>query len=366
MDTPPPIPAELPPPLPGEAPPARFRLGLAPWIAVGLYVAIRVGLVLVEPAPLTARHAGEVTGEMTVMIGLPMIAALFFWRIGGRSRIAGTVGFFGVFALFQLSQLTTHGRRRAAATTEATAELDRIRRDRDADNAKQLRALQEGKELDNKASAELAQRTRAQLEKIAQNTTGSDSRMVLGSKIYLDRINEAKNAYGQALGKLDPENWWKLAQLDDPEKIDARRLIARAFMEANTQLADAQDINSPSLRRILTQRGLSAAEIEQFIRATSQALQGRLPHLLKVRECDTQLGEIMLAFLDFADAQRGKWTLNASGEIVFPDNVARKTYADFLARTQEIAAEQTEAQKQLLGGKPSPGLAPKKSSPSSR
>jgi hypothetical protein len=346
MDAPPPLPpAAAPiPETPPPGPPPAFKLPLAAWIAVGLYAALKVTLFVIRPGPASPYATGELIGEIVAMFLFPTIVALLVWRLAGRTKEAGTYTFFGVFALAVLGQFAQFARR-----AQAGGELRQIAAESRRIQAEQRTTLDQKGTMDDRQSVALAERASDQLGKLAETSVGHQRDLATASKAYMDHMLAVKRRYDDAIANLGGEDFWKLASLADPEALAARRQTVRAFMQANEQLSALQDEAGTAFRRELTTRGANERDIADAMASYKKSAGPRLPWLVKIRETDAQIGQAMLDFLDFAEANRGKWHKNESdGKIVFDATDAPATYREILARVNEASTAQAEYQKQLL------------------
>ncbi len=70
---------------------------------------------------------------------------------------------------------------------------------------------------------------------------------------------------------------------------------------------------------------------------------------MKIRECDQTLGENALGILDLLDQKWGKWERNqTTGKLRFQDQETLDKFNGFIHKIQASAAEQTQAQQELV------------------
>jgi hypothetical protein len=345
MDTP----SELPPPLPPlEKKAESFSLPLAVWIAWDAYAAVRVALFAVGGTPATPYAIGELIGGLVGSLLLPGVLALLVWRIAGRSRRAGTTTFLVVFGMVVLGQVAQFARN--AQANAGWKRLEAERRQLAADSAKEIK---EGRPVDPKAQNKIIEKTRDQLDRMAGTGSAAARTLVAASKTYMDDLLAAKQSYDAALAKLSEGNFWELAPLAAAEVTARRRIVVRAFLLANTRLASLQDEDGAGFRRALAAGGAPAAEIDDAVKGYKKSTGGRLALIAKVRATDAAIGQAMLDFLDFADAQRGKWSQRESdAKIIFDDTDAVTAYNAILARVEAASAEQGKYQAELAAPKP--------------
>lgn len=329
MDTPPPVPLppDLPPPLPEPPPlprPPRFSLGAAAWIGWGLFGIARFAmLAFLRPGGVSAFASSEAAGEIVAWLLFSTLFALFFWRVCGRSTLAKNLAFFCVLGLLGIGTLATVLQEKIVAE---------VGKDKFVGNS------EKGKPAEKKPMAEI-------LERLNPTST----RLADASKVYMEKLLAAKREYDLSVTRLDSATFWDLSQHDDPEKTAARRQRVNAFLEANATMAIYQDVDGTAFRRELTDRKLPAAQIDGALRGYMSTAGARLPLIMKVRGTDTQFGQVMLDFLEFADKVRGSWQKNATEKLIFEDDADAKTYNELLARVKKIGTEQAGYQKELAG-----------------
>jgi hypothetical protein len=326
---------------------AGFKLPLGAWIALGLYAALRVAVFSLRNGFASPDAISEFLGEMVAMLLIPGVIALLVWRLSKRSDSAGRAAFFVVLGLEVVAQAASFTRR-----VQAKAELSAIKDEQRQVAAEQRAALAQGRAVDSGKIERLAAKAGAQLDVIADASSGSEHIMAVAGKTYLDELVAAKKRYEDASNALHPKEFWSLQRLAGGVSLEGQRRLVRSFVKANADLGTFNDMNGTALRRILQTNGASPTEtqtaVDQFIRGAGP----RLPLLVKIRETDAELAQVMLDFIDFAEASRGKWRINASnGNIVFQDGGSVARYNALIKRATTISTVELDYQKRLVGAK---------------
>ena len=104
----------------------------------------------------------------------------------------------------------------------------------------------------------------------------------------------------------------------------------------------------------LVRSELDAAKVPASVRDASMSGFSRShallrPLQLQIRRCDKTLGDTSLLVLDLLDKHWGKWKLDAASKtLTFEDDAALVAYNAGIEKIDAAAAEQAEAQEQLI------------------
>lgn len=326
-------------------------LPVSAWIAWGLFAIARVVLVAMRPGQLSPYQQGQMIGEIVAMWLLPTIVAWIAWRLAGRSKTAGTAGFFVAFALALFGQLSSAARR--ASTNEALAGFKTLQ---EQQQQAQRAAIESGRPLDPKQAEKFVADAAAQLRKAAETGTPEDRAVAEAGKAFTERLLAANRRYNEAAAELRIDSFFQIAPLVDPDRIAERRKRVQAFADANTELQELQANGATLFQKELEKRRVSRENVRRTLAGYEEKAAQKLPLLLKVREIDGQLADTMLQFLDIAEGKEGKWRVEPGGKVVFENSATVTRYNELLQLVDRLGDEQREYQQQLVA----PDLATKR------
>lgn len=340
MDTPPPLPdSATPPPLP-VVQPSGFKLGWPILAAWGLYAVIRLWIFVVQTEHPSTFAVGEFSGELVASFVIPLGLAALFWRLCRRSFVARDVTFFVVLGIVLLGHLNRASQRQGAMREmhDISTEQREVTR----------RAVAEGKPVDPEQREKLAQRTGEQFDKMAQNSSGAERAIAEACKAFTDKIFACSRRYEQTAAAVTELKIWNLEQFEDEGKIESCRKTVQAFMDANAELTEFQDMTGNGLRRELVLHKLSQKEVEDTMNGYFKSATSRMSVVFQIRETDRQIGEMMMEYLNFVEANRTTWTKDDKGLFTFATKEALKTYNDIITRVNQFSAGQAGLKKQLI------------------
>lgn len=317
-------------------------------MAWGAYAVLNIVLFLVRNNPADPYHVGELLGGIVAALILPTLIAMMVWRLSGRSAVAGNATFFVVFGFAMLGQLSQFMRKAEsiAAMNQLTKESQQIREEQRA-------ALAQGRPMDDAKAVKLAERASANLAAEAETSSGNDRIVAEASKAYMDEVLVVKKRYDQAVVEIDAANFWSLAKFSPGAPAEARREAVRAYAKISTEMRELYDEDGSAIRRQFESRGASAQTIRDALAGYKQSAGSRLPLLRKIRDSESQIAQVMLEFIDFAESNREQWHIDATdGKIIFENQDLVDRYNELIKRSDEISAEQTEYQKQMVAVQP--------------
>ncbi len=286
---------------------------------------------------MASEEISEFLGDLVGSLLIPGVLALAAFYIGKRSPKAGTWTFFIVLALLVAGKVVTF-----VTKTNAQTELAQIHR-------QQVAATAAG---DDKKGVEFAARTSAQLGAIANNASGQEQRAAEATKAYVDRLIAARKSYDSALHSLPGTDFWRLANLDAENSAAKCREAIQTFADANAAMAALQDENGGALRRELEQRGIAPEFVHRTMEAYRRKGGTQLRLLAAMRNADADIARAMFELLDFAEKNRGKWSVSSSThKITFSDTMVREQYYSILERVKSANLEQEKIQTLLTPAK---------------
>jgi hypothetical protein len=333
----------IPPPLP-VPPKPKFTLPMSAWIAWGLFAMGRVALAFGGSGQMSAYQQGELFGGIVAMLLFSTFIAWVAWRVAGRSNIARTIGFFAVFALGLMGQVSTAMNR--SSTKKALADFTTLQeRHREAQRA----AVNSGRPLDAKQAEKYGSDAAEQLRKVAENSTGDERAAAEAGKAFTERLLAANRRYNEAVAELQIDAFFQIAPLVDPEVIAGRRKRVQAFAGANAEMQKLHADGAALFQKELEQRRVSREFLRRTVAGYEESAGRKLPLILKIRETDSQFADAMLQFLDIAEGKHGKWVIKTGGkEVVFENTGTLARYNELLQLVDRLGGEQREYQKQLV------------------
>lgn len=290
------------PPSPRPAPTAGFALPPLAWVAGAVCAFAPVAGVLgrAGQGSLTWAAAASGLGIAALLVGLPAGAAWLFWRWQRKGQAVA----FGVVLGLLVVGLGVQGYRRSA-TEQSLLEMEAKTL---ADNLIQRPPVAKGP---------------------AATGPIPDARRAVKARFDATRL-----VYEIATEGVAPARFFDLAQLTFSEMIDARRAQVEAFAKANDLLHDAAGMGAFYFSSELRDRRLSEEVVRAAVDTYRSATEKLMPRLKRLRDKDDALAALMRQYLDFAEAQRGRWRI-VEGQLAFDDPAAAERHAA-LQRTAKV------------------------------
>lgn len=286
-------------------PPARasgFTLPPLAWVAGGVCAFAPLAGVLARAGQgaLTWESGVSGLGVAAGLVGLPAGVAWLVWRWQGRFQLP----VFGVTLGLLVVGLGLQGYRREASQqsvleTEAKAL---------ADNIIHRQSVAKGPA----SAGPVAEARRA----------------------VKARFDAARLAYEISADGVAGATFFDLVPLAAPGMIAARRMQVEAFAKANDLLHDSAGMGAFYFSSELRDRGLSEDAVRAAVDIYRSATEKLMPRLKRLRDKDDALAELMKQYLDFAEAQRGRWRVG-EGQLAFDDPGAADRHAA-LQRTAKV------------------------------
>jgi hypothetical protein len=345
-----------PPPLPEIEKPA-FRLPWYAWLAWVLACILPIARagVLGSRGALTPYEIGRVSGMLVGFLLLPTMVAWIAWRLSGRSVIARNIAFFGLLIVAFLGNTMR-------MASDARGQLAMNRAIAAQQKAEQLRreALANGKSPDSTAIREEQRKAAAARAEAMRSVSGDKKAILEADEAVNAGLRQAKAGYDAAVQELHVGNFFSLARLDSKETIATDRQHVQAFAAANKQLQDRIAQGMADFVREVRARNVSTSAEQQAVADYRTNSTPMLGPVAEIRESDGQLADVMLEFLDFADANFGEWNVApGGGQVTFKSTDALARYNAIIGHLREVQARQAAAQQKLVGRRGPAPAAPK-------
>lgn len=160
------------------------------------------------------------------------------------------------------------------------------------------------------------------------------------------RFDATRLAYEIAAEGVAPAKFFEISRLSAPEMLAARRAQVEAFATANDLLHDAAGLGAFYFSSELRDRGVSEEVVRAAVEVYRSATEKLMPRLRRLRDKDDALVALMRQYLDFAEAQRGRWRVSG-GQLTFDDSSAADRHAA-LQRTANVLLAERDRLKTAL------------------
>lgn len=195
-------------------------------------------------------------------------------------------------------------------------------------------------------------RMKDQLEKSAGQLNDADAAAARAMAVFMGKMQTQVRDYQSAANRFAEAKVFA-PTYTERAGIEAHRQIVRDFIAKNAQLADTLRRGEEMLRAELDAAKVPAKTRDATISGFTHSQGKTRPVQARIRDCDQKLGDTALSILDLFDKNWGKWHRDdASGQIVFVDGAALTAYNTAIERVQAAAAEQAQAQQELLKSMP--------------
>jgi hypothetical protein len=330
-----------PPPVP--PPVVAFKLPPLAWIAWAVAAVVLTGLSLTGAGALSAFETGRAIGQAVGLLLLPTLFAWIAWRAGRRSSRAALIAFLVVLGLGFFGQVTQQlDRRRKAA---ATARLETVANE---SKAELLAAVDQEGGITAEDQSRALNKAMAVLSENAATAKGEDREVALGMEAFLTWARQCQERQAAAVQKVDLGTFFDLAQHATADQRSDKREAVEELKKANAELRVFVSDGAAWIERELKQRQVSAAMIRSVLAGYGDSAGKNRPLLLPIRELDERFADLLVEFIGFAEALEGRWSMDAAGNLLLPDDASVERYNGFIARAQDIGAKQTDLQRQLF------------------
>lgn len=348
-----------PPPLPGPPPlpPALSRpSGIVHQIARASVQAPLMGLVVAFIAFAFLRTSSDkliplvIAAIAMVLAGVGVICAgigfVGMSRHGTRGLLGWSLGGFalGGFVLasgFGAIKEVQKAQRTQAALRDIKAASDQYRND--------LRRSFDPENGITNTSLDKIDRMKESFDKAAQQSSGSDAAIAKAMSAHFSRTRAAMEKYNLAVEALKAAAVLNPVDLTNRNQFAPRREVVDRFLRANDELklfvSESENLILADLKRLnVSQRQRDGFMVGYHRKAGEVNLL-----VLKVRRCDTALGNALLGGLKILEERWGRWDYDTTDEkIKFADDAAVAAYTQVLAAMQDAGAEQVRLQQEII------------------
>lgn len=233
-------------------------------------------------------------------------------------------------------------RERAVASREARAQIEQAT---DAEREKMAEMIENGATSGGDAALG---RVKEQLEKSAANLSGGDAKAVRAMANVTGKMQAQMREYETALGRLTNEEVFSF-KIRERATFAVHRQLIGDFLAKNQQLTDSLRNGGDMVRTELDQAGVNAKMRDATVAGFLNSQVRMRPLQTRIRGADQTLGDSALAILDLLEKKWGKWKLDAAtGAPIFQDDKTLESYNALIEKIQAAAADQTEAQGELV------------------
>jgi hypothetical protein len=197
------------------------------------------------------------------------------------------------------------------------------------------------------------------LAEAAQNSSGQDAALMLGTKAYFQRLQTFKQGYEVSAAKLTTAQVLETSHLDRREQLAEREALVKAFLKANADLREFVNKNDENYARELVNAKVPQQGVDLALAAFHRNSAPQVPLILAVRDSNERIANAMIGVLDLLDAQWGHWEMDSTGlKLTFEDAAATKKFNSYLKDIREASVTQAESQKRLaiLISQQNPGM----------
>ena len=194
----------------------------------------------------------------------------------------------------------------------------------------------------------------------ADKASGDTAAMLKGSAAFLQRLENLKAAYEQALRELLAAKVLATDNLVQQAQIQQRKVIVTRFLQANEAVKTYVEQSEAYYRKELDSVQMSSTQRDAALNGFRKSLGPQAPLLVEIRNADARMGNAMLGILDLLDNNWERWEYNANiSKIRFEDPAVFAQYNAFQVQIRQAAIDQASAQKRLAAvmSQPLPGRA---------
>jgi len=128
----------------------------------------------------------------------------------------------------------------------------------------------------------------------------------------------------------------RIAQIEKYEKFNQEAL---AYAKENKAVKTAEEI--------LNKEKVSSSDKADFMKGMTDSVSKSVPHLITIRNCDTELTKIAIDVLKLLKKEDGEWSVE-NGSVLLNNEKALNQFNESMESIQEIAQKQADAQVKLL------------------
>ncbi len=265
----------------------------------------------------------------------PARSSAWIWFAAGGAGLVVVI-----VALAAMGYFFMQATQRRVRATEAQAELEKVA-SKERANLRQT--------IENGNGAESIERVRSQLEKSAQKAgAGPDAPTYRSLSAALQKLGGRTHEYETAAQAFKEAELFQF-KLASRKDIETKRKIVRDFLAANERLTDMIVHLDDTLRAELDANHVPEPVKSATVKGFSSTRRKTYDIQLHIRDTDARFGATALEALDLLDKNWGAWERDdSSGQLRFKNEALIAPFNALVHKVQDISAEQTKAQEELL------------------
>ena len=302
-----------------------------------------VALLAVFPSKAVAQNSANmplhIAFNAAILLGIAFIASILCFFMFGKSRSVASIAFTFVIGLMSAG--------RFAPTTVAGAQAAVSR----------AVGLSDPSALNTTVDANAGLTAPANLAQLAvsadtSSLTGTPSTETLNPKLaasakrWIRTASQLATTYRAAREQFDFGGGLELAELRSRRECSDRLALLMRLQQANESFAGFINSAPETMRKLLSEDGISKAEADPLI----GGFLGGFNYDLQVSLRQTRAEYISNAqdMLQLARDREGQWSLDQkSGLLIFKNKVDTRNFAQFALKAREAAARDLELQREL-------------------
>lgn len=283
-----------------------------------------------------------VAGLITAIVGLCGIQEYGTRKLLGRS-IAGLLMNGLLLGLFALGFVVGFNK-----AIDNNKDLEQVQNDSREMQAKAKESFNDKTGITNIDVNSLS-KMQGDLDRASQTLTGDDASISQAMSQYLSRMRASTESYTIEITKLRAANILAFSNVTSKADLATSRRLVEHFMQANLDFEMTISNSETSIRADLQALKVPSEKIESVISGFDSKFVPRCDLDMRIRECDNDLGQAMLAILDRLDSIWGQWHYDpVNQKILFDHDADLAAYNDLLENIHSAARRQLVFQKQLV------------------
>ncbi len=303
------------------------KVNIAFWSIIALFASLRFFAV----SEKTSFQIGELVGQLTALLLIPMLFGWIAWRISRRSQRAGSITFNVVLALSVLGQLAEHGR-----SIQERQTLREIENDKEI--FKKTLAESEDPEAFDSAYKEYTDSFQTGLNELATSSSGDQQAFYRIMGEIAQETQASSIAWQSAFNAIQSERILDFSRLNTKEEFKFQIDTLRTYIEATETHRRYLKTMLDRLKERLSVLGTNNQYARGAINGASEKYTAQKPILEPLFESHIQYGGKMIQLIQLLEQKQSEWTYQ-EGELLFDSDESLEQYNHiFEALLKEEAA----------------------------
>lgn len=195
---------------------------------------------------------------------------------------------------------------------------------------------------------EFMQKVRSGFDSAGSSLQGEDAKMARASSRFFQHLQEAGGGMEKLAKRLEQEEVFDVGKVKDRERLVMIRKLGRDLIAESDSLLKIALTSDKLFAKLMQEEGVGEAMSRGAIKGMKDVSSRQEPLIRRVRGADTKIGHSMVELADLLESEWGKWSAASDGITTFQNAAAADKLNKILADMQAAAADQSDAQKQLV------------------